>query len=100
MLEIGVPFSDPTADGPVIAAAAYRAIQNGGSLRAAQRALLRYPAPMEMHAMTAAAVAQVVRAGGGRLLAADPVAMYGGHWRYERHFAVRDTAVGDAAVRS
>lgn len=35
MLEIGVPFSDPTADGPVIAAAAYRAIQNGGSLRAA-----------------------------------------------------------------
>ncbi|HEX7669878.1 MAG TPA: tryptophan synthase subunit alpha [Polyangiaceae bacterium] len=35
MLELGVPFSDPTADGPVIAAAAYRAIQNGGSLRAA-----------------------------------------------------------------
>ena len=35
LLEIGVPFSDPTADGPVIAAAAYRAIHNGGSLRAA-----------------------------------------------------------------
>lgn len=35
MLEIGVPFSDPTADGPVIAAASYRAIHNGGSLRAA-----------------------------------------------------------------
>ena len=35
MLEIGVPFSDPTADGPVIAAAAFRAIQNGGSLTAA-----------------------------------------------------------------
>jgi tryptophan synthase alpha chain len=35
MLEIGVPFSDPTADGPVIAAAAYRAIHQGGSLRAA-----------------------------------------------------------------
>ncbi|HEY8946612.1 MAG TPA: tryptophan synthase subunit alpha, partial [Polyangiaceae bacterium] len=35
VLEIGVPFSDPTADGPVIAAAAYRAIHNGGSLRAA-----------------------------------------------------------------
>ena len=34
-LELGVPFSDPTADGPVIAAAAYRAIQCGGSLRAA-----------------------------------------------------------------
>jgi len=35
ILEIGVPFSDPTADGPVIAAAAFRAIQNGGSLLAA-----------------------------------------------------------------
>jgi tryptophan synthase alpha chain len=35
MLEVGVPFSDPTADGPVIAAAAYRAIHSGGSLRAA-----------------------------------------------------------------
>jgi tryptophan synthase alpha chain len=35
MLELGVPFSDPTADGPVIAAASYRAIHQGGSLRAA-----------------------------------------------------------------
>jgi tryptophan synthase alpha chain len=35
ILELGVPFSDPTADGPVIAAAAYRAIHQGGSLRAA-----------------------------------------------------------------
>jgi tryptophan synthase alpha chain len=35
LLELGVPFSDPTADGPVIAAAQYRAIHNGGSLRAA-----------------------------------------------------------------
>jgi tryptophan synthase alpha chain len=35
LLEIGVPFSDPTADGPVIAAAAFRAIHSGGSLRSA-----------------------------------------------------------------
>jgi tryptophan synthase alpha chain len=35
MLELGVPFSDPTADGPVIAAASYRAIQHGGSFKAA-----------------------------------------------------------------
>jgi tryptophan synthase alpha chain len=35
VLELGVPFSDPTADGPVIAAAAYRAIHSGGSLRSA-----------------------------------------------------------------
>lgn len=35
LLELGVPFSDPTADGPVIAQAMYSAIQAGGSLRAA-----------------------------------------------------------------
>jgi tryptophan synthase alpha chain len=35
ILELGVPFSDPTADGHVIAAAAYRAIKQGGSLPAA-----------------------------------------------------------------
>ena len=35
VLELGVPFSDPSADGPVIAAAAYRAIHQGGSLPAA-----------------------------------------------------------------
>jgi len=35
VLELGVPFSDPTADGPVIAAASFRAIHRGGSLRAA-----------------------------------------------------------------
>jgi tryptophan synthase alpha chain len=35
LLELGVPFSDPTADGPVIAAASHRAIRAGGSLRSA-----------------------------------------------------------------
>jgi tryptophan synthase alpha chain len=35
VLELGVPFSDPTADGPVIAAASHRAIGRGGSLRSA-----------------------------------------------------------------
>ena len=37
MLELGVPFSDPTADGPVISQASYRAIHHGGSLKAALR---------------------------------------------------------------
>jgi tryptophan synthase alpha chain len=32
LLELGVPFSDPTADGPVIARAALRAIQAGSTL--------------------------------------------------------------------
>ncbi len=35
MLELGVPFSDPSADGPVIARASFEAIAAGGSLRAA-----------------------------------------------------------------
>jgi tryptophan synthase alpha chain len=33
ILELGVPFSDPTADGPVIARAALRSIANGTTLR-------------------------------------------------------------------
>jgi tryptophan synthase alpha chain len=33
LLELGVPFSDPTADGPVIQRAAVRALQRGTSLR-------------------------------------------------------------------
>ncbi len=35
ILELGVPFSDPSADGPTIAEASRRAIAGGGSLRAA-----------------------------------------------------------------
>lgn len=33
VIELGIPFSDPVADGPVIQTASYEAIQNGATLR-------------------------------------------------------------------
>ena len=33
VIELGIPFSDPTADGPVIQQASYEAIQAGASLK-------------------------------------------------------------------
>ena len=59
------------------------------ALRVVQQRLLGYPAPMEMHAMPSRVVADVVEAAGGRMLGHDPVRMYGGHWSYSRHFAVK-----------
>ena len=59
------------------------------ALRLVQQRLLGYPAPMEMHAMPSDVVAEVVEAAGGRVLAHDPVPMYGGHWGYARHYAVK-----------
>lgn len=41
VLELGVPFSDPTADGHAIARASYRAISAGGGLEASLRAARR-----------------------------------------------------------
>jgi tryptophan synthase alpha chain len=38
VIELGVPFSDPTADGPAIARASHRAIARGGGLAATLRA--------------------------------------------------------------
>jgi tryptophan synthase alpha chain len=41
ILEIGVPFSDPTADGPVIQAASQRALKNGTTLEAILEMIFR-----------------------------------------------------------
>src|SRR5438105_12019751 len=39
VLEVGVPFSDPLADGPVIQRATERALAAGGNLRASLRVI-------------------------------------------------------------
>ncbi len=41
VIELGVPFSDPTADGPAIARASTRALERGGGLRATLAAAKR-----------------------------------------------------------
>src|SRR5437762_14043707 len=41
VLEVGVPFSDPLADGPVIQRATERALSAGGSLRASLSLIAR-----------------------------------------------------------
>lgn len=41
VLELGVPFSDPTADGPTIQAAAHRALRNGMTLRKTLELVMR-----------------------------------------------------------
>src|SRR3954463_11268915 len=47
ILEVGVPFSDPLADGPVIPRATERAIAAGGSLRASLAMIARVRASVK-----------------------------------------------------
>ncbi len=83
VLELGVPFSDPTADGPVIAAASQRALERGGGLAATLRAaaavrartdtpivLFGYYNPIFVHG-EARVVAEAKRAGVDGLLVVD-----------------------------
>ena len=41
VVELGIPFSDPVADGPVIQAASYKSIQQGTNLRKVFDILIR-----------------------------------------------------------
>lgn len=59
------------------------------ALRIAQRRVLGYPAPMDMHATSPAAVADAAARHGGRVVDATDEPMYGGHWHYRRYFVVR-----------
>jgi tryptophan synthase alpha chain len=83
ILELGVPFSDPTADGPAIARASQRAIARGGglsaTLRAAKAVRARTSAPIVLFGYynplfvrgDARAVADAAEAGVDALLVVD-----------------------------
>ena len=93
VLELGVPFSDPTADGPAIARASQRAIAHGGglsaTLRAAKAVRARTTAPIVLFGYynplfvrgDARAVAEAADAGVDALLVVDLPAEEGGELR-------------------
>lgn len=103
MVELGVPFSDPTADGPAIARASQRAITRGGGLSATLRATkavrARTSAPIVLFGYynplfvrgDARAVADAADAGADALLVVDLPPEEGGDLRRaaaEHHLSV------------
>ena len=80
VIEVGVPFSDPMADGPVIQASSQRALANGmsfeGTLQLIQRAALRVPVVLFTYlnpvlAAGSDALDRAARAGAHGLLVTD-----------------------------
>lgn len=67
------------------------------AMRFAQRVLLRYPAPMEMHALPATVVHNLARAHDATVLSAVDEPMYGGHWVYTRYYVEKCVGTGRAA---
>ncbi|MCE1178621.1 MAG: class I SAM-dependent methyltransferase [Micrococcales bacterium] len=55
------------------------------AMRFLQKQVLRYPAPMEMHPLSAGDVATAAAQHGGVVRAAWDEDMYGGHWVYTRY---------------
>ena len=58
-------------------------------IRFLQRHVLRYPAPMDMHPMSAAELETVVARAGAIVVDAVDEPMYGGNWRYTRYYVTR-----------
>jgi SAM-dependent methyltransferase len=58
-------------------------------LRFGQRVMLRYPAPMRMHAVPEAEMVAALEAAGMDVLDRVPDQGHGGHWTYHRYFAVK-----------
>lgn len=96
-IELGFPFSDPIADGPVLQGAATRALQHGTTwhdLLAALRivsdelpvAVMTYANPVLHHGI-AEASESIVRAGGSGLIVPDLALEESGPWRSAAHRA-------------
>jgi len=96
-IELGFPFSDPIADGPVLQAAASRALHDGtdwqdllAALRAASRelptAVMTYANPVFHHGLQTACN-DVARAGGSALIVPDLALEESGPWRSAAHRA-------------
>jgi len=96
-IELGFPFSDPIADGPVLQAAASQALQHGTgwddllrSLRAVSAelpvAVMTYANPVFHHGLTTACKA-IARAGGSGLIVPDLSIEESGPWRAAAHRA-------------
>ena len=59
------------------------------AIRFAQRRMLGYPAPMDMHPMRGDAIEQVAQACGARVADAVDEPMYGGNWHYTRYYVTK-----------
>lgn len=68
VIELGVPFSDPLADGPTIQRASYRAIQRGGSLEHALETVDRYTAEAGVPVVLFSYLNPILRYGPDRFL--------------------------------
>jgi len=66
--EIGIPFSDPIADGPVIAQAMHRALQQGVTPDAVMSAVKNARASLQMGLVAMVSVSIVQRCGGARFI--------------------------------
>ena len=68
VVEIGIPFSDPIADGPVIAEAMHRALQRGVTPDAALQSVKRARAGLQMGLVAMVSVSIVDRCGGAAFI--------------------------------
>jgi tryptophan synthase alpha chain len=70
VVEIGIPFSDPIADGPVIAEAMHRALQRGVTPAAVMQAIRKIRGGIDLGLVAMVSVSIVERSGGASFIGA------------------------------